>query len=188
MDADDLVPLVFLHVEDHPLAQDAVGGHDDIELAVVIEGAFHEALGELHVGDIADHARAVAAAGLVSLDDTVDAAGVGAHASLNIGAGIGDDDHGALFGERAANPRPHPPGPAGNDGDFPLEMLSHGPESTEGGVGGQGDGEWGWSLRRFQSGSRPAGWQSLTTPEAGGRTTVRSAGGPHRLHSVVCSR
>ena len=51
MDGDDGVPVLFAHVEDHAVAQDAGVVDDDVQLAEVIDCAIDDPLGRLEVGD-----------------------------------------------------------------------------------------------------------------------------------------
>jgi hypothetical protein len=51
MDADDGVEVLFAHVEDHAVAQDAGVVDDDVELAEIIERALDDAFGGLEIAD-----------------------------------------------------------------------------------------------------------------------------------------
>ena len=45
-----IIPLVFRHVEDHSLAQNAVGTHQDVELSVRLQREPDHAFGEIEIG------------------------------------------------------------------------------------------------------------------------------------------
>ena len=51
MHGDHRVPVLFIHVEDHAIAQDAGVVHHDVELAEIIDRAFDDALGSFEIGD-----------------------------------------------------------------------------------------------------------------------------------------
>ena len=52
MDADDLVPFLFAHVEDHPVAQDAGNVDQDVELPEFLDRMINESLAAGHRRDI----------------------------------------------------------------------------------------------------------------------------------------
>ena len=51
VDVDDDVPLLFGHVEDHPVAQDAGVVDQDVQPAEVVQGLLYHPLAGGHVGD-----------------------------------------------------------------------------------------------------------------------------------------
>ena len=75
---------------------------EHVELSIRVEREPHDALGEVHVGDIASDADRLAATVADPLDDAVDAAGVDARAAFDVAAGIGDDELCALRSEGGA--------------------------------------------------------------------------------------
>lgn len=54
VDADDRVPLVLAHREDHPVAQDARVVDQDVELSVGGDGQLHEFSRLFVVGDVSE--------------------------------------------------------------------------------------------------------------------------------------
>ena len=70
--------------------------------------------------------RASPPAALISSTTASTRVGVHAHAALDVGAGVGDDDLRALLRRTSLLiPTAHAAGATGDDGDFAFEMLSH---------------------------------------------------------------
>src|SRR5579862_6964344 len=68
MHRDDRIPVFLVHVEDHPVAQDAGIVDHDVELAEVIGGAFDDALGGFEIGHALEVGDRFAAGGADFLD------------------------------------------------------------------------------------------------------------------------
>ena len=120
MNAHQTVPLLLAHVEDHPLAQDAVRADEDVEVAVGVDRGRDGALGGLHVGDVASERDRFAAGGGDFVDDRLHFRGLHAGAPLDVEAGVADDHFRALLGEHFADLRAHAAGPAGDQRDLAL--------------------------------------------------------------------
>src|SRR5271163_1545996 len=58
---DDRVPVLFIHVEDHAVAENSGVVHHDVELAEIIDGAFDNALGSFEIGDAFEVGHGLAA-------------------------------------------------------------------------------------------------------------------------------
>ena len=99
MHAHNRVPVLFRHVEDHPVAQDTGVVHDDVELAEGIAGALDDAFGRLEVGDAVAVGDGLATGLLDVVDDllsrTLTRAG-----TVEMCAEIVDDDLGAVLGHQ----------------------------------------------------------------------------------------
>ena len=124
VDADQLVPLLLGHVEDHALSQNAVGADEDIEVAEGVDRCLDGALGGVHVGDVAGDGDGLSAVGDDLVDDGLDPGRIHAGAAFNIEAGIAGDDRGALLGEDLADLRAHAAGASGDQCHLAIE-VSH---------------------------------------------------------------
>ena len=71
MDADNVVPLLLGHVEDHPVAQDAGDVDQDVELAELLDRLIDEPLAARHARDIHVIGDRLAAGGHDLLDHIV---------------------------------------------------------------------------------------------------------------------
>ena len=60
-----------VHVEDHPLAQDAVGADEDVELAPALQRGTYEPFRHVHLGDVADGGDSLAPRRRDLVDDRV---------------------------------------------------------------------------------------------------------------------
>ena len=98
VDADDVVPLLLRHREDHPVAQDAGVVHEHVELAEGVDGLLHHGAGLLEVGDVGAVHHGLAAHRLDLGDHLVGRARVGA-AAVGLGAEVVDDHRRALAGQ-----------------------------------------------------------------------------------------
>ena len=124
VDGEDDVPLLFRHVEDHLVAQDAGVVDDDVEPAEGVERLLHHAVAGLEVGDVVVVGDGVAAHLLDFVDDLV------GRALLAAGAGRGaaevvDDDARALGRERQALAAADAAAAAGDDRDLAFESVAH---------------------------------------------------------------
>jgi hypothetical protein len=108
VDADDGVPFVGGHVEDHAVAEDPGDVDEDVEAAVLADGGLDEVLGGFVVGDVGAVSDG-AAAGLGDfLDDLPGRPGV-VPGPVQGRAEVVDDHRGALPGQQQ---RHRPPDPA----------------------------------------------------------------------------
>ena len=143
--SDEAVPFFFEHVEDHALAQDAVGADEHVESAELVDGGLDHALGAVHVGDVADEGDGLAAGVADFLHDGVDFGGVHSEAALDVEAGVGDDDFGALLAEDSAEVGADAAGATGDDADSAFEVFhgliapAHEWRCVVGILGGHGD-------------------------------------------------
>jgi hypothetical protein len=71
VDADDGVPFLLAHVEDHPVTQDAGVVHQDVEPALLGDGGVDQRLDRVEVRDIGRVGDGATAAGGVACFATV---------------------------------------------------------------------------------------------------------------------
>ena len=121
-----LVPVILGHVEDHPLAQDAVRADQDVEVAVRVEGRLDGPLGSIHVCDIAAESHRLPAGCADRLDHDVDARGRPVGPPLDVPLDVADHDLRPLLAEDLADLRADPAGPARHERDASVEMSCHG--------------------------------------------------------------
>ena len=77
VDLDDGVPVVLVHVEDHPVAQDARVVHEDVETPEGVDRLLHHVAGAREVGDVVEVGDRLAAAGTDDRGNVVGRRGIG---------------------------------------------------------------------------------------------------------------
>ena len=98
MDVEDRVPLVFRHVEDHPVAQDAGIVDQDVQLAERGDGGFDDALGAVEVGHALEVRHRFAAEGFDFVHDLLRRTGIRSR-PVEAAAEVVHDDFGPVFGQ-----------------------------------------------------------------------------------------
>ena len=117
------VPLVLGHIEDHPLAQNAVRADQYVESLELVERSLDHPLGGVHIGDIAHEGHGFAAGVADFLHDRLHFGGVHPEATFNVEARVGDDNLRALLAEHTAEIGADPASAAGDDADSTVQML-----------------------------------------------------------------
>ena len=95
---DDRVPLLFGHVDEHPVAQDARVVDEDVEIAERLDRGVDEALRTFPVGDVVAVDDRLATTGADLLDHLLSRGDVGPGAVVRR-AEVVDDDLGTFGGE-----------------------------------------------------------------------------------------
>ena len=124
MHGDDVIPLVFAHVEQHALAKHACRADDTVDRTPVVDGGGDDLLANVELGDVASDGDSAAALCRDLGDDGVSdlarwVAAVHRHAV------VGDDNVGTLVGTGEGD-RLADAGPTAGDCDvLAFEMCSH---------------------------------------------------------------
>ena len=124
MDADDGVPVLDGHVEDHPVAQDARVVDHDVQIAVLVDGRIDDPLGAVEVGDVVAVGDGLATRGADLVDDLAGRAARRAGA-VELGADVVDDHVCALAGERQRVLAAEPASRARHDGHATFTDSCH---------------------------------------------------------------
>ena len=114
MDANDIVPLLLGHVEDHAVAQDAGHVDEDVQPAELVEGLLDHALAAIDVGDSVEVRDGLAAGGADLVGDVLRRTGVRLRA-VDVHAEVVDDDAGAFLGKELGDAAPDA---AARSGDY----------------------------------------------------------------------
>ncbi len=114
MDRHDGVPVLFAHVEDHAVAQDAGVVDDDVELAEVVDRAIDDSFGSLEVGDALEVGDRLAAGGSDFLDHVL-RRGARLPGAVEVTAEVIHDHLGAVLGQQQ---RLFAPDAAAGAGDY----------------------------------------------------------------------
>ncbi len=137
MAPDHDVPIVFGHIDEHPIAQDARVVHQDVDPAPGLDPEPDGTLGAIHRRDVvrAHGDRYVQA--LELRGDRFDHRGVGSGA-VSLCAGVVDDHRGSLGREPAGVLAAHPAARTGDHGNPSLEGAHGGLPYTRGADAPQG--------------------------------------------------
>ena len=99
VDADDVVPLLLGHVDEHAVPQDAGVVHQHVDVAEGVDGSLDQALGTAEVGDVVGVGDGLAAHGLDLLDHVMSRPGIRSRSVLRPSEVV-DHDLGALTSEQ----------------------------------------------------------------------------------------
>ena len=91
VDLDDGVPVVLVHVEDHPVAQDARVVHEHVESAEGVNRLLHQVARAVEIGDVVEVGDSLAAACPDDLDHFLGRPTVGALAASRAPEIVHDD-------------------------------------------------------------------------------------------------
>src|SRR3984893_14795594 len=120
MDVEDSVEILFAHVEDHAVAQDAGVVDRDVELAEVVQRALDDALGGLEIADALEVGDRLAAEAADFLDNVLGRR-TRLAGSLETAAEIVDHDLGSLPGQQQRFCAADTASSACDDRDFPIK-------------------------------------------------------------------
>jgi hypothetical protein len=121
---DDGVPVLFGHVEQHSLPQDAGGAHHPVDAPPIVDGALHDARAGRHFGHRIGHRDGRAAGCAYFGDDRVRHL-ARRFLAVHADAEVGHDDIGALAGALECHRPADAATSAGHDDRFPFEHSGH---------------------------------------------------------------
>ena len=120
VDLDDRVPVVLVHVEDHPVAQDARVVHEHVEAAEGVDRLLHHVARAVEIGDVVEVGDGLAATRPDDLGNFLGRPAVGAFAASRA-AEVVHDDARARGGEVQGVAAAHAVARPGDDGDLAVQ-------------------------------------------------------------------